>query len=240
MTKFSLSILAACVYLTSCTTQQLPAFSHQHWHVDSYSGNAISSSGLELSFGSEWMITDTTLMQTSEQIAYFPKLSAYLADGIAQFSEIETDSILFYNPHRGLLFVTYHQKKPLKPTSEIYLYDETTDVYSKEYSRLFGNKTTHIDEDGWENGPINSVYTNVRYRPRHKQAVILHRIPGKNNNIAVFQILTTNPQKGKWWENYPSGTFWNIDLGNTDNIDRISAVLHSSQNLAVENLKLTL
>lgn len=72
---------------------------------------------MELAFGSEWMVTDTTLMQTTEQIAVFPKLSRHLVEGIAQFPEVKVDSILFYNPHRGLLFVSYHQIMPLKPTA---------------------------------------------------------------------------------------------------------------------------
>ncbi len=228
------------ICLTSCTAHKLPAFSNQQWRVDAYSGHAVSSSGQELAFGSEWMITDTTLMQTSEQIAHFPRLASHLTNGIAQFPEIEVDSVLFYNPHRGLLFVTYHQVKPLKPTSEIYLYDDSTGAYSKEYAELFGIQYTSIDDDGWENGPTNSTYTNVHYRPKKKQVILLLRIPFKDNNIAILQIGATNAKKGKWWEDYPAGTLWNIDLGNTDNIERISTLLQSSRNLAVENLKLAL
>lgn len=240
MTKFSLLIAGACLGLASCTTKILPPFSTQKWFVDSYSGNAVSNSGLELSFGSEWMITDSTLMQSHCDLAVFPKLSEHLVDGIAQFPEIEVDSILFYNPHRGLLFTTYHQVRPLKPTSEIYLYDETTGAYSIEYARLFGRQYTAIDDSGWENGPTNSVYTNVHYRPKEKRIVLLQRIPYNGHNIAVFQICRTIPKGGKWRENYPAGTFWNTDLGDTDNIERIANMLHSSRNLAVENLKLSL
>lgn len=238
MTKNYLMILAVAICITSCSTHRLPAFSAQRWHVDSYTGNAVSTSGLELAFGSEWMITDTTLMQTSGHIADFPKLSEYLADGIAQFPEIAVDSVLFYNPHRRLLFVTYHQVKPLRPTSEIYLHDDTTGAYSKEYARMFGTQYTSIDDTGWENGPTNSVYTNVHYRPKDKRVVLLQRIPFPGKNIAVFQIWATNTKRGKWWENYPLGTFWNVDFGDTDNIERISNLLQSSRNLAVENLKL--
>ena len=240
MKKFSYIIAATGLCLVSCTTHKLPAFSNQQWHVDTSSGNAVSNSGLELAFGSEWMITDTTLMQTSERIADFPKLSEHLANGIVQFPEIAVDSILFYNPHRGLLFTTYHQVKPLKPTSEIYLYDDTTGVYSKEYARIFGNQYISIDDTGWEDGPTISVYTNVHYSPKDKRVVLLQRIPYNGNNIAVFQIWATNAKRGKWWEDYPLGTFLNIDLGNTDNIERISNLLQSSRNLAVENLKISL
>ena len=70
------------------------------------------------------MITDTALIQTSEQIASFPKLAEYLTQGIRQFPEITVDSIYFYNPARGLLFVSYHQNKPLKPNTEITLYND--------------------------------------------------------------------------------------------------------------------
>lgn len=240
MAKFSFIILAVGLCLASCSTHKLPAFSNQQWHVDSYTGHAVSSGGLELAFGSEWMITDTTLMHTPGRIADFPKLPEHLANGIAQFPEIAVDSILFYNPHRGLLFTTYHQVKPLKPTSEIYLYDDTTGVYSKEYARIFGNQYTSIDDSGWEEGPTTSVYNNVHYRPKDKRVILLQRIPYNGTNIAVFQIWATNAKKGKWWENYPLGTFWNIDLGNTDNIERIANLLQSSRNLAVENLKITL
>lgn len=226
--------------LSACGTHTLPAFSSQKWHVDSYSGHAVSTSGNELAFGSEWMVTDTTLMQTPEQIANFPKLSEHLAKGLAQFPEIAVDSILFYNPHRGLLFATYHQVKPLKPTSEIYLYDETTGAYSKEYARIFGRQYTSIDESGWEEGPTNSVYTNVCYRPKDKRIVMLQRIPFKAGNIAVFQISETNAKKGRWWENYAPGTFWNINIGDPENIERISQYLQSSRNLAVENLNLVI
>lgn len=237
MTKLSFFLLAASLCLASCTTQKLPAFSNQQWHVDPHSGNAVCTSGTELAFGSEWMITDTTLLQTAEQIEAYPKLSPHLASGIAQFPEIKVGSVLFYNPHRGLLFVIYHQVKPLKPTSEISLYDDTSRVYSKEYARIFGNKTTYIDDDGWEEGPTASVYANTRYNPKDRRIVLLQRLP---HNIAAIQIWATNAKKGKWQEDYPPGTFWNIDLGDTDNIDRISSALHSTQNLAVENLKLIL
>lgn len=240
MMKYSLIISALMVSLASCTTPKLPPFSQQQWHVDTRSGHAVSSRGMELSFGSEWMITDTTLMQTHQQVADYQRLPQHLAKGIAQFPEIEVDSVLLYNPHRGLLFVTYHQSKPLKPTSETSLYEDTSVCYSQEYARIFGDKTTHIDDTGWEKGPTISVYTNIRYRPRKKSLVLLQRIPGFDQNIAVLQIWTTNPGKGKWWEDYPPGTFWNIDLGNTDNIDRIASAIHSAQNLAIENLRLAL
>lgn len=239
MTKFSFLIAVACLCLASCTTHSLPDFSSQQWHVDAYSGNAVSTSGLELAFGSEWMITDTTLMQSNRHFEEFPKLSEHLANGIAKFPEIKVDSILFYNPHRGLLFTSYHQVKPLKPTSEIYLEDDTAEVYSKEYARIFGNQYTVIDDTGWENGPINSVYTNVHYCPKEKCVVLLQCIPYNGNDIAVFQIWVTNPKKGKWWENYPAGTLSNTDLGDTDNIEKIANMLQSSRNLAVENLRLS-
>lgn len=218
MTRLCLMMLATCICCASCTTKHLAAFSNQQWHVDANSGHAVSSSGLEVAFGSEWMITDTTLMQTYEQVSAFPKLESHLANGIAQFPEIEVDSILFYNPHRGLLFATYHQVKPLKPTSEIYLYDETTGAYSKEYARIFGRQYTSIDDSGWEAGPTGSVYTNVHYRPKNKRVVLLQRIPFKDINIAVFHI----------WEN------------NTDNIERLAIALEATRNLAVENLRLAL
>lgn len=230
----------ACLGLASCTTPKLPLFSSQRWYVDSYSGNAISTSGLELGFGSEWMVTDTTLIQTPEQMAKYPKLSSYLAKGIAEFSEITVDSIYFYNPHRGLLFVSYHQARPLKPTAEIYLYSDTTPVYSKEYARVFGELTTYIDDDGWENGPTHSVYSNVRYKPHDKQLILLQRIPYNGKDIAIFQICTTKPPKGKWLKDYPPGTFWNTDLGNTNNIESVALFLQSSRTMAVSNLKLSL
>ncbi len=231
--------LSVCGCLTSCKSYQLPPFSGQRWHVDRYSGNALSTAGLELAFGSEWMVTDTSLIQTSEQVADYPKLSSHLAKGIAKFPEIAVDSVLFYNPHRGLLFVTYHQVKPLKPTSEISVYKDLTGLYSTEYAGIFGNATTHIDDSGWENGPAESVYSNVRYSLRDKRMVLLQRIPG-DPGIAVFQICVTIPKRGKWWEEYPRGTFWNIDLGNLENIEQISYFLQSSRTLAVSNLKLVL
>lgn len=240
MTKIISLIAGAALFLASCSTHKLPAFSNQQWHVDAYSGNALSTSGLELAFGSEWMITDTTLMQSLRQIEVFPKLSEHLAHVIARFPEIEVDSILFYNPHRGLLFTTYHQVKPLKPTSEIYLPDETSEAYSEEYARIFGNQYTSIDDSGWENGPTNSVYTNVGYRPKDKRIVLLLRIPYNDQNIAIFQILASIPKCGKWWEMYPRGTFMNVDFGNSDNIEKISNLLHWSRNTAVENLRLSL
>ncbi|TGG36691.1 hypothetical protein EZ315_12720 [Duncaniella freteri] len=43
--------------------QRLPPFSSESWHIDSYSGNAKSNTGLEFGFGCEWMITDTALIQ---------------------------------------------------------------------------------------------------------------------------------------------------------------------------------
>ena len=229
--------VSACLGLVSCTPYRLPSFSSQQWHVDAHSGNAISTGGLEFGFGSEWMITDTTLIQTSEQMERYSKLPSYLAKGIAEFSEIEVDSIYFYNPHRGLLFASYRQVKPLKPTSEIYLNDEGS-VYSKEYAHLFGALNTYIEDDGWENGPANTVYVNVRYTPRAKRLVLLHRIPYRGNNLAIFHICATNARKGKWWEGYPPGTFWNIDLGDAANIECIAAFLHSSRSEAVANLRL--
>lgn len=238
--KAKLCVAALGVCLASCTVHRLPPFSSQQWHVDTYSGNAVGSSGLEFAFGSEWMITDTTLMQNPGQLARYPKLSSYLAKAIAQFDGIEVDSIYFYNPHRNLLFAAYHQTKPLKPTSEISLVDESEFVYSREYSRIFGKITTHIDDDGWENGPSGSVYSNVRYLPRNKQLVMLQRIPSGEKNIAVFQILTSIPKRGKWWEEYPRGTFANFDPGNPDNIEKISLIVQSWRNVAVSNLQLAL
>lgn len=238
MTKLILIILIGALSLASCSTHKLPAFSNQQWHVDAYSGNVVGTSGLELAFGNEWMIKDTTLLQTLSQIEDFPKLSEHLANGIAKFPEIIVDSILFYQPDRRLLFTTYHQVKPLKPTSEIYLYDESSGAYSAEYARIFGKQYTSIDDSGWENGPTNSAYTNVYYAPRNKRIVLLQRFPYNDQNIAVFQIWETTPKVGKWWEDYPRGTFLNVDFGNSNNIEIISRLLHWSRNTAVENLRL--
>ena len=224
--------------LASCATQILPPFSSEKWHIDQYSGNAKSNSGLELGFGSEWMITDTTLIQSAEQVAKYPRLAGYLNRGISRFPEITVDSICFYNPARGLLFVFYHQNKPLKPTAEITLYADSMAVYSKETTRLFGWMNTCIDDDSWENGPIKSVYSNFHYDKGDRQFVFLQRIPYKDTNIAVFHICSTRPKKGKWWEDYPRGVFWNVDLGNTDNIELISAYLNSARTVAVSNLQI--
>ncbi len=240
MTKFNLLIVAASLSLSSCTTTTLPPFSSENWHVDEYSGHAVGTSGLELAFGSEWMITDTTLLRSTEHISVFPKLADHLLAGISRFPEIAVDSILFYNPHRGLLFTEYHQVQPLKPTSEIFAYDDSPGVYSKEYARLFGRQYTSIDDMGWENGPTNSVYTNVHYAPKDKRIVLLQRIPYKDKNIAVFQIWQSIPRRGKWWEDYPRGTFLNVDFGNSNNIEKVANLLESSRNMAVENLKLSL
>ncbi len=231
------SVMALAITLASCSKNTLPAFSRQHWHVDSYSGNAVSTpAGIEVAFGSEWMITDTTLIQTSDALVAYPKLEEFLARGIAEFPEIAVDSVLFYNPHRGLLFTAYHQLKPLKPTSEIYLYDDTMGSYRPEFARMFGIQYTSIDDDGWENGPTHSVYTNVRFTPRRRRMVMLQRFPG--TNIAVFKIFATIPKKGKWWEEYPRGTFTNIDLNDPDNIERIAPMIQSTRSLAVDNLKI--
>ncbi len=231
-------LLLLCICLASCTPARIPAFSTQHWHVDSITGNAVSSSGLELGFGSEWLITHTSLIQTPEQLNAYPALASFLADGISQFDEIVVDSIYFYNPHRGLLFVTYHQLKPLKPDSEISLYDETSEIYSKEYARIFGNETSFIDDDSWLDGPVNTVFTNVRFRPGKKKLVLLQRIPYNGTDIAVIQIAKTQPKKGKWWEDYPRGTFWTMDLGDPDNVSRLTSFLHSARSTAVANLRL--
>ncbi|WP_286141552.1 hypothetical protein, partial [Duncaniella freteri] len=141
----TLIICCLALSLASCTMQRLPPFSSESWHIDSYSGNAKSNTGLEFGFGCEWMITDTALIQTSEQIASFPKLAEYLTHGIRQFPEITVDSIYFYNPARGLLFVSYHQNKPLKPNTEITLYNDSMTVYSKEFTRIFGWMNTYIE-----------------------------------------------------------------------------------------------
>lgn len=216
---------------------KLPPFSKQVWHVDPYNGHAISSSGLELGFGFEWMVTDTILFQTPAQISSYPKLAHYLANGISQFPELAVDSIYFYNPYRGLLFATYHQIKPLKPTIEISLYNDSTPVYSKEYARIFGDIDTYVEDTGWENGPESSVYSNMHYSKKNRQFVLLQRIPYNGMDIAVFHICSTKPKKRKWWEDYPYYIFWNTDLGNTDNIEHIASYLHSARTVAVANLR---
>lgn len=231
-------IVGLLLSLASCKTHQLPAFSDQQWHVDSFSGNAVSTEGLELAFGSEWMITDTTLIQTDAQLLRYPELSSYLAKGMEHFPEIAVDSLLFYNQSRRLLFFTYHQVKPLKPLSEIYLYNESGGVYSTEYARIFGEQYIYIDDSGWEAGPTNSVYVNASYHPKDKQLVLLQRIPYNNLNIAVLEICSTIPRGDKWLYQYPRYTFFETDLGK--NIVKIASIIEDSKNRAVENLKLAL
>ena len=220
-------------------TTKLPPFSTQVWNVDPRSGNARSSSGLELGFGFEWWATDTVLLQNDGQISAYPKFQDYLAKGLRKFPEIVVDSIYFYNLSRKLLFVEYHQARPLKPTAEISLYDDSIPVYSKECARIFGNMDTYIEDTGWENGPVGSVYSNIRYSKKDRQFVLLQRIPYKGRNIAVFHICTTIPKKGKWWEEYPYCIFWRTDFGNPDNLEHISSYLNSARTVAVENLQLS-
>lgn len=240
-TGILLMMIASCSsasYLIRGHSGKLPPFSRQHWRVDPRNGHAISSSGLELGFGYEWRVTDTILFQTPARIATYPKLAHYLANGISQFPEIAVDSIYFYNPYRRLLFATYHQVKSLKPTIEISLHNDSIPVYSKEYARIFGHIDTHVEDTGWENGPISSVYSNMRYSKKDRQFVLLQRIPYRGKNIAVFHICTSRPKKGKWWEDYPYYIFWRTDFGNTDNIEHIASYLHNARTVAVANLKL--
>lgn len=237
MNKLMSIICCSGLLLASCGTQRLPSFSSERWSVDGRSGDAVSTTGLELGFGFDWMVTDTTLIQSDEEMARYPKLAEFLGKGIALFPEITVDSLLLYNPERGLLFATYHQNKPLKPTAEISLYDESMAVYSKEFARIFGWMDTYIEEKGWENGPENSVYSNMHYDKKKRQFVLLQRIPYREMNIAVFHICASRPKRGAWWEEYPGGVFWNIDLGNTDNIEHISSYLNSARTVAVSNLE---
>ncbi|MBD5290255.1 MAG: hypothetical protein HDS26_06190 [Bacteroides sp.] len=240
MKQIFIYTMCLIVALTSCTTNKLPIFSSQTWHIDHMSGNAVSSSGMKFGFGSEWLIRDTTLIQTSTQLQKYPKLECFLAKVISQFPEISIDSIYFYNPARGLLFASYHQEKALKPTADIKLYNDTASYYSRDYFRIFGDMTTYIEEDGWEIGPIGSVYTNLYYSPKDKEVVLLQRIPYKRYNIAVYHIRATIPKKGEWWNDYPRGMFWETDLGDTNNMETISSFLHSSRTTAIANLNLTL
>lgn len=226
--------------LTSCTTNKLPIFSNQTWHIDHISGNAVSSSGMKFGFGSEWLIRDTTLIQTSTQMQKYPKLESYLAKIISEFPEISIDSIYFFNPARRLLFAAYHQEKALKPTTEIKLYNDTASYYIKDYARIFGDMTTYIEDTGWKTGPEESVYTNIHYNPKGKELVLLQRVPYKGHNIAVFHIWATIPKKGKWWNDYPRGMFRSTDLGNPDNMEIISSFILESRTTAVSNLNLIL
>ncbi|MDE6481076.1 MAG: hypothetical protein K2L45_12505 [Muribaculaceae bacterium] len=232
--------------LSSCTSSRgiskgnrLPPFSGQAWKVDSRNGNAKSSSGLELGFGFRWMVTDTVLLQNQEQISSYPKFKNFLAKALRNFPEIVVDSIYFYNLSRGLLFVEYHQVKPLKPTAEVFLHDDSIPVYSKEYARIFGVQYTYIEDSGCENGPENSVYSNLHYSKKDRQFILHQRIPYKERNIAVFHIHTTIPKKGKWWEEYPYCIFWRPDLGSYDNLEFISSYLHNATTVAAENLQLS-
>lgn len=88
MKQIFLFSICLVVALTSCTTQKLPSFSNQTWHIDYISDNAVSSSGMKLGFGSEWLIRDTTLIQTSAQMQKYPKLESYLVKVISQFGDI--------------------------------------------------------------------------------------------------------------------------------------------------------
>lgn len=239
MNKMLTILCCLGLVVTSCSTHKFPSFSTSKWNIDQYSGNAVSNSGLEFGFGCEWMIKDTTLIQSSEQLERYSKLADYLNKAIGRFPEIFVDSIYFYNPARGLLFASYHHNKPLKPTAEVSLCADSMAAYSKEYARIFGQIHSFIDDEhSWENGPFNSVYSNLRYDKKNKQFVLLQRIPYKGQNVAVFHICSSIPQKGKWWEEYPEGVFWNVDFGNTDNIEIIAFYLNSARTTAVSNLQI--
>lgn len=225
---------------SSCKSVGLPPFANRHWHVDAYSGNAVGDRGMELGFGSEWMVHDTVLIQSAEQLAPYPELEKHLARGVAEFPEIEVDSVLLYVPARGLLFATYHQVRPLKPVTEIRLYNDTVPVYSEELARIFGLIHTYIEDGDWENGPADSVFTNARYKPGKKQMVLLQRVPYKNENLAVFQICRSRPKHGKWWPPYPIYPYWSVDLGDADNVEHLGLLLHAARTTAVVNLQLGL
>lgn len=239
MTSRNIISAAVCILmLASCKTAVLPPFSGQRWHVDTYTGHAVSDRGMELGFGSEWMVVDTTLIQSADQLAPYPELEKHLAREAAEFPEIAVDSILFYNPARGLLFATYHQDKPLKPSSELWAYNDTVPVYSEEHAKIFGQISTWVDDDGWENGPESSAYRNIRYKPGKKQLVLLHRVPYRGQNLAIFQMCKSRPGHGRAWAQYPIYPFWDIDLGNPGNIEYLSLFLQAARTTAVVNLQL--
>ncbi|MDE5997338.1 MAG: hypothetical protein K2G77_03900, partial [Muribaculaceae bacterium] len=121
-----------------------------------------------------------------------------------KFPEIVVDSIYFYNLSRGLLFVEYHQAKPLKPSAEISLYTDSIPVYSKEHARIYGIVDTHIEDKGWENGPESSVYSNIHYSKKDRQFILLQRIPYNERNIAFFISAPRFLRKGNGGRNIPT------------------------------------
>lgn len=164
----------SALLLASCRSVTLPPFSEQQWHIDKYSGHAVSNAGMELAFGSEWLVTDTTLVQNDGQLNQYQALRPYLKDALDLFPEITVDSILFYNPHRGLVFALYHQDKPMKPVTQI-IDNKNQDNcdWLRQHNNVYGTLSAYIEDGEWEAGPETSVFTNLRYKRRKKLIVQL-------------------------------------------------------------------
>lgn len=239
MRKFvTLVAIVLTLLLASCSSVTLPPFSAQNWHIDKYSGHAVSNDGMDLAFGSEWLVTDTTLIQNDECFTRYPALRPYLNDALGLFPEISVDSILFYNPHRGLVFALYHQEKPMKPVTQIFDNKNQDNCdWLRQYNSVYGTVESYIEDGEWESGPVMSVFTNLRYN-RHKKLVVqLQRVPYCGQDLAIFSIYRTRPKNFRR-EDFPGYPFWNRDLGDFENFEVIGNVLHNGRTHAIENLRL--
>lgn len=231
--------------LTSCHSAKLLTFSGRTWRMSGIN-HAVSNDGMELSFGSPWLLTNMDmLIQSEEEIEAYPEMKVHLRKAFSLYPEIEVDSIYFYNPARKLVFASYHQRKPLKPITELCEAPEEKDLDGKNtyekmkpyYDEVFGRTYAWSDIDGWQKGPTQSVYFNLRKNKRDKLMVQLQRLPYNDGSLAIFSILQTEPKKYHS-ENFPMNPYWKYDINELETIELISFWLHGSQTYAIDNLRL--
>lgn len=220
------TIIATYINMMSCSSCKSITFSHQRWNIEKASGNVVSSdSTMKFTFGHNFLVDPAmTIISNRDSLSNYPGVEEYIQKICASFA-IRVDSVLFYAPIYGVLFVEYTDlSSPLPPHSI------TADMEKHSYSTSW---MRNIEEERWDRGK-KEMYTNIVLHKYNKQLLVLDRFSYGNKNIGRISILQTNLRKLKKM-GLPQWTFHWADLTKPRSLEIIADFFKTRREVSIEN-----
>lgn len=222
-------ITAVILVLTSCAGIKDIPFSTGRFHMDANTGYIQNvDSTLRFTFCSKVIEPDMLIIDNENQAARYRELHKYLNNICSQLN-VNCDSILFYTPSNGKMFVEISEPNAWKPRSQ------TTNMAEDDPYTAW---VRDDDAEQWIRQP-DELYSNVLLNKRKKQILVIDRFNYGKKRVALIHIIQS-PTKQFLKIGLPQWTETWADVTDPTCLEPISNWIDGHRKIAIENYRLGL
>lgn len=177
-------IFISLAFVCSCASTSPLNFAKHKWNIDSLNGDVVNEDRtICFTYGNVLVDPSMPIISDSGSVAMHKGVDKYLEKTCKNFA-INVDSILYYAPLQGVLYIEYKDATPILKPSSI-----TTNM--KQNENAYTIWVRDDDVESWQR-KSDEMYTNVVLNKRYKQILVLDRFTYGNKNIGRISILQTN------------------------------------------------